>query len=64
MCISEAAGAFELGDDRTVRVLVDDVEPAQLDDVRRAVRYCPTGALSLTGTDPTASEETDRGAQP
>lgn len=64
VCISEAAGAFELGDDRTVRVLVDDVEPAQLDDVRRAVRYCPTGALSLTGTDPTASEETDRGAQP
>ncbi len=53
VCMSEAEGVFELGPDRKVRILVTEPDAARLDDIRRAVRYCPTGALSLT--EPTLS---------
>ena len=52
VCCSEAPDVFELGDDRKVRVLVHEPDPDRLDAVHQAVRYCPTGALSLLTTDP------------
>jgi ferredoxin len=48
MCVAEAPGVFAIGkhDDQ---VTVLDPQPAAdvMPDVRRAVTYCPTGALSL-----------------
>jgi sterol 14-demethylase len=56
VCCSEAPDVFELGDDRKVSVLVPEPGPERLTAVRQAVRYCPTGALSLTEPDPTTEE--------
>ena len=60
VCISEAPGTFQLGADRKVRILAEEPHADRLDDVRRAVRYCPTGALTLTERDQT--DPTHRGA--
>jgi sterol 14-demethylase len=47
VCESEAPELFEVGPDRTVRVL----DPTPADESRRAaelaVKYCPTHALTL-----------------
>lgn len=49
MCQLEAPGVFGFDRD-TDQVTVLDAEPdeTQRDAVRNAVRYCPTGALSVT----------------
>jgi sterol 14-demethylase len=58
VCCSEAPNVFELGPDRKVRVLIGEPPPERLDAVRQAVRYCPTGALSLVEPDnPTDPQE-------
>lgn len=50
VCCSEAPGVFRLGDDRKVAPTTHDPDPALIDEVRAAVRHCPTGALKLTET--------------
>jgi ferredoxin len=48
MCVSEAPAVFAIGKhDDQVTVLHESPADAEADAVRRAVRYCPTGALSL-----------------
>ena len=48
MCASEAPEVFEVGQhDDQVRVLDDSPPETARDAVRRAVTYCPTGALSV-----------------
>lgn len=49
VCCNEAPEVFELGDDRKVRLRVEDgrPDPSLAPEVRQAVKYCPTGALSL-----------------
>jgi ferredoxin len=47
VCVAHAPSVFDVGDDDTMRVLVEYPSPAQLDAVRAAVRTCPKAALSL-----------------
>lgn len=49
MCTLEAPDvfAFEPKVDETVRVLVDEPDESLRDAVQRAVRFCPTMALSV-----------------
>ncbi|HEY2167580.1 MAG TPA: ferredoxin [Jatrophihabitantaceae bacterium] len=48
MCASEAPAVFAVGKhDDQVRVLDETPSPAERDAVRRAITYCPTGALSV-----------------
>jgi ferredoxin len=49
MCVLEAPElfAFEPRSDDTVRILVDEPDESHRDAVLRAVRYCPTTALSV-----------------
>ena len=44
MCVLEAPEVFAVDD----QVQVLDEHPTDLDAVRRAVRYCPTTALTIT----------------
>jgi ferredoxin len=49
MCVEEAPDVFAVGKhDDQVTILDPSPPPALADDVRRAVTYCPTGALSVT----------------
>jgi ferredoxin len=48
VCCSEAPAVFELGPDRKARLLDERPPPEQQAAARRAVRHCPTGALSVT----------------
>ncbi len=47
VCCNEAPEVFELGDDRKVRLKTETPDPALASKVQQAVKYCPTGALSL-----------------
>jgi ferredoxin len=47
-CVDEAPEAFDVNDDGTVEVLQPQPPEHLVDDVRAAVRACPTRALSLT----------------
>lgn len=49
MCVLEAPEvfAFDAKTDATVRLLDPQPDETHRDDVARAVRYCPTMALSL-----------------
>lgn len=59
VCCSEAPDVFELGDDRKVRILVAEPGPERVGAVRQAVRYCPTGALSLIDPDQRTDSQED-----
>ena len=48
MCVLEAPDVFELAKHATtVTILAGDIDEADLDAVKQAVRYCPNAALSL-----------------
>jgi sterol 14-demethylase len=48
MCASEAPAVFAVGKrDDQVSVLDEMPPPSERDAVRRAITYCPTGALSV-----------------
>jgi ferredoxin len=47
-CAMEAPEVFALGDDGPVRVLVEDPPVKLHAKVADALRYCPTGAISIT----------------
>jgi ferredoxin len=49
MCTLEAPDVFAFSPkvDETVRVLVEEPEESHRDAVQRAVRFCPTMALSV-----------------
>jgi ferredoxin len=47
LCESEAEKYFEVQDDGSLEVLHSDVEGGDEEQVRNAVRACPTEALSL-----------------
>lgn len=53
MCMLEAPAvfAFDHKRDQTVRVLQPEPDESLRDDIVRAVRYCPTGALSILETE-------------
>ena len=47
MCVEAAPEVFEIGDDGALRIL-NDMPPASLRaKVDKAVRECPTGAISI-----------------
>lgn len=47
VCCNEAPEVFELGEDRKVSLETEAPDPSLAPKVRQAVKYCPTGALSL-----------------
>jgi ferredoxin len=48
VCVSEAPEVFTIGKHDDQVTIQDDSPPdTRSDDVRRAVMYCPTGALSV-----------------
>jgi len=47
ICEAKAPDAFEIDEDGSLVVLVDDVAPDQLNLVKAAADACPTRALSL-----------------
>jgi len=46
VCVSEAPGVFSLDDDKQV-VIASDMRNEDSEAVMRAIKFCPTGALSL-----------------
>jgi ferredoxin len=48
MCEAMAPLIFEVPDDGAVRILHEDVPPAEHDNAIRAVASCPTGALTFS----------------
>lgn len=47
MCEMTAPNVFEVTEESQARVLVDEVDPADLPAVNAAVDGCPTAALTL-----------------
>ncbi len=47
VCTEEAPEIFTVGGTKTVEVKQPIPPAEQLDAVRNAIKYCPTGALSL-----------------
>ena len=47
VCEGEAPEVFEVDDDGTLTILQDRPPEELRPDIERAVRYCPTGAISL-----------------
>ena len=45
-CEKAAPEVFKLGDDDVSTVLLDDVPPALVEKVERAIRLCPRQAIS------------------
>jgi ferredoxin len=48
LCVEAAPEVFEIGDDGVLKVLKESPEPALRAKVDKAVRECPTGAISIT----------------
>jgi ferredoxin len=46
-CVMAAAAIFDQDDDGIVELLVDDIPPGEEDNVREAVRLCPSKALRV-----------------
>ncbi|MDL9936057.1 ferredoxin [Gordonia sp. ABSL1-1] len=46
-CEAGAPHLFEVGDDGQAHLLVDEIDEADFDAVRRAVEDCPTSSLSI-----------------
>lgn len=49
-CQMAAPEVFELRDDDLSHVLVDDVPPALVEKVERAIRLCPRQAIAWAGS--------------
>jgi ferredoxin len=47
ICESIAADVFEVQDDGTMRLVVDEVEETDRDRMEQAVARCPTSALKI-----------------
>ncbi|MDD3446058.1 MAG: cytochrome P450 [Zavarzinia sp.] len=47
MCMGEAPGHFQVGDDGVLRIVKDSVSDAEMEAVQSAVNYCPNAALRL-----------------
>ena len=47
VCVNEAPEVFRLDVDGPVTVLLEEIPEAQRAKVGDALRYCPTGAISL-----------------
>jgi ferredoxin len=47
VCMEEAPGVFEVSRAGKLTVLIDSPPVDQREKVQAAVKYCPTGALSL-----------------
>jgi ferredoxin len=47
VCMGEAPEVFRVDDDAHVTILLEEPPEALRSQVADAVRYCPTGALSL-----------------
>lgn len=49
LCVEAAPEVFEITDDGVLRVLTDTPPESLREKVTRAVRECPTGAISMEG---------------
>ena len=47
VCVNEAPEVFQLETDGPVTILLEDVPEALRAKVADAIRYCPTGAISV-----------------
>ncbi|MEV6274230.1 ferredoxin [Nocardia sp. NPDC051832] len=47
ICVGFAPDVFDLDDEDQLHILVDDVAPDRLEDVKDAVAQCPKAALKL-----------------
>jgi ferredoxin len=47
LCVEAAPDVFEIGDDGVLHVLIETPVEGLRANVERAVRECPTGAISL-----------------
>jgi ferredoxin len=47
LCVEAAPEVFQIGDDGALHVLTETPETALRANVDRAVRECPTGAISI-----------------
>jgi len=47
LCVETAPEVFEIGDDGVLHVLIETPAEGLRANVERAVRECPTGAISL-----------------
>jgi ferredoxin len=47
VCVMSTEVVFDQDDDGLVVVLTDDVPDGEIDNVRKAVQLCPSGALGL-----------------
>ncbi|WP_250291019.1 ferredoxin [Frankia sp. CiP1_Cm_nod1] len=47
MCESIAEDVFEVQKDGTLRILIEDVDPARREEIQSAVDACPTEALKI-----------------
>jgi sterol 14-demethylase len=47
-CMGDAPEVFSVDDDGKLTVLLEEPPAALRDKVESAVRYCPTGAISVT----------------
>ena len=47
LCVEAAPDVFEIGDDGVLHVLIETPAESLRANVDRAVRECPTGAISL-----------------
>ena len=61
VCESEAPDVFEVPKKGKVSLLTAEPPPALESAVRQAVRYCPTGAIRIEGTDETGTDTDDTG---
>jgi ferredoxin len=49
LCVDAAPEVFEIGDDGVLRVLIETPREDLRAKVDKAVRECPTGAISIEG---------------
>jgi ferredoxin len=47
LCVDTAPEVFEIADDGTLHVLIEKPPESLHENVRKAVRECPTGAISI-----------------
>ena len=47
LCVEAAPEVFEIGDDGVLHVLIETPDPSLRAKVDKAVRECPTGAISI-----------------
>jgi ferredoxin len=50
-CMGEAPEVFEVGDDGQLKILQEHPPESMRSKIELAIRYCPTGAISLQERD-------------